>query len=44
MAAVAEAAVEKALANGGSPGNEESQPDALPPQRQSDRSSGAQAS
>ena len=37
MAAVAEAAIEKALYNGDSQGNEESQPGALPPQRQSDR-------
>ena len=36
MAAVAEAAIEKALYNGDSQGNEESQPGALPPQRQSD--------
>jgi hypothetical protein len=37
MAAVAEAAIEKALANGDSRANEEeSQPDALPPQPQSD--------
>jgi hypothetical protein len=39
MAALAEAAIEK-----DSQDNEESQPDALPPQHQSDRSSGAQAS
>ena len=38
MAAVAEAAIEKALANGDSRGNEENQPDALPPQHQSDQS------
>jgi hypothetical protein len=42
--AVAEAAIEKALADRDSQDNEESQPDALPPRRQSDRKSGAQAS
>jgi hypothetical protein len=36
MAAVVEAAMEKALFNGDSQGDEESQPGALPPQRQSD--------
>ena len=41
--ALAEAAIEKALADRDSQDNEESQPDALRPQRQSDRSSGAQA-
>ena len=43
VAALAEAAIEKALANGTHDDNKEN-PDALPPQRQSGRSSGAQAS
>ena len=43
VAALAEAAIEKALANGTHDDNKEN-PDALPPQRQSDRRSGAQAS
>jgi len=36
MAAAPEAAIDKALFNGDSQGDEESQPGALPPQRQSD--------
>jgi hypothetical protein len=43
VAALAEAAIEKALANGTHDDNKEN-PDALPPQRQSGRKSGAQAS
>ena len=43
VAALAEAAIEKALANGTHDDNKEN-PDALPPQPQSDRSSGAQVS
>jgi hypothetical protein len=42
LAALAEAAIEKALANGTHDDNKEN-PDALPPQRQSGRKSGAQA-
>jgi hypothetical protein len=43
VAALAEAAIEKALANGTHDDNKEN-PDALPPQRQSGRRSGAQTS